>query len=202
MSIRLAWLFLRSRLAGWGGFGLVVVSVAFALWGTLQTGNETNGIALVVAPLTMAVLIVSTTHAPFGETEWTASCPLAFMRFGQLAGMLAVAVVGLLAAAPLWPGDGDSLMLSRNLLGIAGIGLIAALPLGSSLAWIGPALAAFLAVFVGEGDITQKAVTLLWTWPVRASGDDGAIWTALLLLIAGLVAHSRRPLRDPIDETH
>lgn len=202
MNRRLLWLFLRSRLAGWGVLGLGVVSGVFAIWGIYQPSDETSVIALVAAPLTMAVVIVSTTYAPFGETEWTASRPLRPLRFGQLVGMLVVATAGLLAAAPLWPEEGGSLMLARNLLGIVGIGLIVALPLGTSLAWIGPALAAFLALFVNEEDISQKPLTLVWTWPVRMSSDTGAVLIALLLLVAGMIAYAQRPPRNTVDELH
>lgn len=203
MRIRLAWLFLRSRLAGWCTLGLGIVSMLFAIWCFIYASiGDIPIIATVTVPLLMATLIVGTTKGPFGETERSASQSLVPLRVGQLTGMLLIASGGLSAGALFWTGDGASEVLSRNLLGLVGVGLLAALPLGASVAWVAPTTLAFFAIFGSQDRAAEYDYTALWSWPARAGDDRVAVSLAAVLIVAGLLAYSRPSFRETVDDTY
>lgn len=205
MTLRLFTLFLRSRLAGWGGLGLVAIVGAFYWFGITQSATSTSDLLTgvkVAVPLLLALVIVTTTRSPFGEAERTASRSLPLLRGGQLIGMALVAIAGLALAADAWRGDDVRLLLIRNLAGLLGIGLLAALLLGTSLAWIVPSVAGFLALLTTPDELANISHDILWTWPTRGIDDRAALALVAVMTLVGLLAHARRGARDTLDEAH
>ena len=71
-----------------------------------------------------AVVIVVTTHSPFGEAERTASRWLPYLRLGTALALTGVAIGVLQLAVTGASLDGGVLVLARNVIGVTGIGLL------------------------------------------------------------------------------
>ena len=190
--MRLAGLYLRSRLAGYALAVLLVValiSCAAGLWLLLQPSADSGRSlvpVLLFAPLVVACILGASTHSPFGEMERTVARPLPALRLCHLAGLLLFSAVVLCLGALTWNQEHVALALVRNLAGLSGMALLSAHPLGARLSW-GPPFA-FVAIipFVGKGN--GGAEGAWWAW-IDQPVTHGSSWTiALALLAAGLAA--------------
>lgn len=202
--MRLAALYLRSRLAGhaFALLGLIAAATALTLW--YSGGAEfIFGLILVAMPLAAAVVIAAGARAPFGESEQAAGYALPALRLGHLLGLLAWAACGLVLAATLWPPSALSGLtppgelvrpgavawwLARNLLGFAGVALLGARWLGSGRAWAIPLV---------HGMLTLASLPeTLFGWPMRPGSDREAAVIAIVLLSLGLAAIVRKGARE------
>ena len=201
--MRLAGLYARSRLAG---YALAVLALlALASWAA-ALGLASRPFAvpqvvlipvLVFAPLAAACVVVTGASSSLGEMERTASHGLRALRFGHLAGLLACAVLALLAALAWGPNHGGW-MLARNLLGFAGLALLTARVVGGRMSWTAPFVFVTVAAFVGRAEergepgrasplaelmgLVPAGEYEWWAWPLRP-GDDPYSWAVVLALV-------------------
>lgn len=184
--MRLGWLYLRSRLAGWAIVGFVVIALAGWLW-VARHGHQPRSVllALVTVPLAAACVIGVGTYSPFADLEQTVSRSLTLPRLLHLAGLLGTAALILGSAAIAWPpGDGVVIVL-RNLIGFAGLAFIGARLLGGLLSWplaVAFGMVAFVSPFViraGEAEPPR------WAWPLWSGEDKSSMITAIALLVVG-----------------
>jgi hypothetical protein len=185
--MRLITLYLRSRQAGRAVAVLAAIALTTWLW-ALWTGAETITSALLplAMPLAAAAVIGTGAGSPFGESETTASHPLAPPRAGHPAGLLGLAALVLALAALHWSVADGGWLLVRNLAGFTGLSLLTARALGSGLSWTVPLAYAVLSLVA-----RQSAQLPAWAWPARGATDRGAALIAAALLIAGLVLATR-----------
>ena len=186
--MRLAYLFLRSRRAGYAAVALAAVAALgwlAAEWPL--SASQASGSRLVrvlfYMPLVAAMVIGASTHTPFGELEHTASRSLPALRFGHLAMLLiwSLATLEVLTLGREQPYAW--LLLARNLAGFTGMALLTARITGSHLSWVVPLGYAVLALLTGaEG----PAEFTTWVWPLQPPTDGLALAGALVLLGAGL----------------
>jgi len=184
--MRLAWLFLRSRLTGPALAGIALTGVLAIFWEN-WFGHEAEAMtaAFVLFPLVVACIVGNGAHSPFGETELTVSLPLARLRDAQLTGLVVLGALALLLAAATWPLPDDGGTLARNLAGLAGLALLSTPIAGGRLAWITPLTVVMAAQF---RDLSEGVASwLVFTWPRAAFGNDRALVIALALLAGGLV---------------
>ena len=195
--MRLITLYLRARLAGRAVLVLAAVALATWLW-ALWTGTESITVTLLplTMPLAAAAIIGTSTGSPFGESERTASRPLALLRAGHLSGLLGVAILALALAALPWGVADGGWLLVRNLAGFTGLALLTARVLGSGLSWAVPLGYAVLALLAAEAE--QRPA---WAWAARAATDRAAAVIAAALLLAGLALIARFGARDRLGET-
>lgn len=140
---RLAALFLRSRGAPPALAELAAIAALGAPLLGWWSGAETAPFLLAMVPLAPAVVLGAATRSPFGEAERTASRSLPWLRFGQVALLLAGGALALLAIGAAMR-DGAGWVLLRNGAGLAGLALLGARLLGAGLAWAPPL--AYLAI--------------------------------------------------------
>lgn len=184
--MRLGWLYLRSRLAGWAIVGFVVIALSGWLW-VARHGHQPWSVllALVTVPLAAACVIGVGTHSPFAELEQTVSRSLALPRILHLAGLLGTAALILGGAAIAWPPVDDVVIVLRNLIGFAGLAFIGARLLGGLLSWplaVAFGMVAFVSPFViraGEAEPPR------WAWPLWGGEDKPAMFAAIALLVVG-----------------
>lgn len=191
---RLVALYLRSRRAGW--VLLVVASLAPLSWaGTAwlislpEVGTGRGAFIPLLAFVTViaAAAISTGSGSPFGDAERTVARPLQTLRFGHLAGLLAVAAILLgvtllaLDIGDAWPYPLAALL--RNLAGFSGAALLTALLIDARLSWTVPVVFGMFAYLTArKPDDTFTS----WAWQMQP-GQDVLSWTvALLLLVAGL----------------
>lgn len=194
--MRLAWLYLRSRLAGYALalLGLIATATGLALWAS-QGDLFLFGAILFALPLVAAVVIATGTHMPHGESEHSASYPLPMLRLGHLLALIVWTgwtlagaallspphtMTGLTTAGELVQPITVALWLVRNLLGFAGLCFLAARWVGSGRAWV-------IALVHGILTLTTGPETVAG-WPLRPPGDGGALLIIGILLGVGLVA--------------
>ena len=189
MTLRLARLYLRTRLVG-----RVIASlagIAALTWWSLDRSRDSMLTCLLLAmmPVAAATTIGISTRSPFGEAERTVSRSLPVLRFGHLAGMLAVAAVALIAANQAETGAATghafAWVLVRNGAGYAGLALLGARLLGAGLSWV-PPVAYGVAGYVAG--IAREHKSAWWLWPVQEDTDGSAWSVALVLLVIGLAA--------------
>lgn len=190
--MRLATLYLRSRLAGYGA--ATVLAVALFAWGTsLGVPYPPSGIAqtkqlvvLVLSPLACACVVGAGAHSPFGETERTVAYPLHGIRTVHLVGLISWAGLLLVLGASAHDANSVSWECIRNLAGLSGLALLTARILGGYLSWTVPVFYATAAPFVLRGPDDEKWAWLAW---VYRPGSDNLSWIiASSLLAAGLIA--------------
>lgn len=194
--MRLAGLYLRSRLAGRALAVLTAIAALTWLW-VWWSGSATITVTLLplTMPLAAAAVIGASTGGPFGESEGTASQLLAPLRMGHLAGLLAVAALTLALAVTWWSVPEGAWTLVRNLAGFTGLALLTSRVLGSGLCWVVPLGYAVLSLLSpGFGQAPA------WAWSVRAAADQEAMAIAALLLLAGLALVARWGVRDRLGE--
>jgi hypothetical protein len=137
-----------------------------------------------------AVVIVVTSHSPFGEAERSTGRWLPFLRLGAVLALTGAAIgllqIGVTGASL----DDGVLTLARNVIGITGIGLLASLVTGGLLAWILPLGYVGFAEYALAEDWRNP-----WTWPSRPPTDRGAWICAVLVFAAGLLAFALRGAR-------
>jgi hypothetical protein len=194
-AARLAWLHLRSR-------RVPSVLLALALCGGalravlhwhLMSGGALAQQGPMVIEAGAAVLIVMTTHSPFGEAERAAGRWLPYLRLGAALALTGIAIGALQLGVTGASLPGGVLMLARNVIGITGIGLLAALVTGGLLAWILPL------GYVGFAEYAlNEAWRNPWTWPVRPPADRGAWICAGLVFAVGLAAVTFRGARTSL----
>ena len=191
-AARLAWLHLRSRR---GPAAIVALAAcAVALRAVLHWQLTAGGAAAQQIPMIIeagaAVVIVVTTHSPFGEAERAAGRWLPFLRLAAVLALTGVAI-GLLQLGVTGGSLNDGvLILARNVIGVAGIGLLTSLVTGGLLAWIVPL------GYVGFAEYAlAEAWRSPWTWPARPPADRGAWICAALVFAVGLVAFALRGAR-------
>jgi hypothetical protein len=158
------------------------------------TGPDAEELPVVIEGAAAAVIAV-VTASPFGEPERATGRWLPYLR---LAGALGVtlAAVGVLAAGAAAAGlPGGTLVIARNVAGLAGLGLLSSAVLGGLLAWIGPMAYAVVAEYA-----IIEAWTTPWMWPARPPHDRGAALCAALAFAAGLLVTTLRGARDPAHE--
>ena len=179
MTTRLINLYARSRRVGWCLAVIVVMAGIRWLVRTPATGPGVFAtllrLTLLIAP---AVVVTAGLAGPFGLVERSATTWLSWLRFGQV---LATTMV----AAGAFALSGTSM---RDLAGFVGLTLLAGAALGPLRCWIVPLVYAFACV--GEVVLGEQP---WWAWPLRAAGDTGAITTATVLLVAGVIVAPRRP---------
>ena len=181
---RLAWLYLRARLAGLAAAGLV--GVAAATWFLLGLSDDRPLIKLIliVLPLAPAAVIGASLRSPFGETEVTASRPLPPLRLGHLAGLLAVAALALAAANTAAPGEDFGWLLVRNGAGYAGLALVGGRLVGAAASWVVPVAYGMFVVVAPLARALDRESP--WLWPLHPPVERPATLIALALLLAGL----------------
>ncbi|MFI5905996.1 hypothetical protein [Dactylosporangium sp. NPDC051541] len=160
-------------------------------------------------PAGLAVLTTALAAAPFGSTlagpdpalDRTAALPWPPRRALHLIGCGVVVAVLLLAARAFGADFGSVGVVLRNSAGLVGvIGLGAALA-GARGAWPVPvAWAAFAAFTAAPGGPRWRQIAL---WMVQESGNRIAAVTAVVLLVAGVVAYAVRvgPQVAPVEAT-
>lgn len=181
---RLAWLYLRARLAGRAAACLV--GVAAATWFLLGLSDDRMLIKLIliVLPLAPAAVIGAGLRSPFGETEVTASRPMPPLRLAHLAGLLAVAALALAAANTAAPGEDFGWLLVRNGAGYAGLALIGGRLAGAAASWVvSVAYGMFVVVAPLAGALDRASP---WLWPLHPPAERPAATIALALLLAGV----------------
>ena len=208
-QVRLAYLYLQSRRAGWAALYLTGIAafVAGLRFGLREMGRQggdpfTNSFdgspvpfVLLFVPLAAAMVIGVAVHSPFGEMERTTSRRQPPLRLGHAGGLLLCGVAILSLLALTWDGDSERVFL-RNLAGLTGVGLLTAPVFGARLSWV-PSLSYGIAAFwVGSFGEAPK-----WAWPMRPMDDNLAWGIALVLLAAGLAALVGFGARDTADET-
>lgn len=191
--MRLAYLFLRSRLAGRALACLAAVAALTGLWLRWDDGEEVTALLLpLVMPLAAATIVGTSARSPFGDAEATASRSLPALRFGHLAGLLLLAAAALTLAAVGAADSGAELAraLARNLAGFVGLALLAARLVGSGASWAPPLAYSVYVLQRGPEDTTR------WTWPLHAGTEREAAAIAAALLIAGLAAVAHGGARE------
>lgn len=177
--MRLAWLYLRTRLIARAIVGLVAVAAATRLGVHLATDDE-GFIALVLTavPLAAAAIIGTSTRSPFGDLERAAGRALPTLRLGHLVGLVLLAMVGLGLTSAGWGIANGQWVILRNLAGFTGLALLTARALGGALAWVSP--------LAYGGLVLQVGPERRWAWSLHLASDWEAWVFALLLLVAGL----------------
>ncbi len=192
--MRLWYLHLRSRIAGWAALALAAIGGLTGLW-LAQIGQP--GVAmqllLVVMPLAGALVIGASLYSPFGELEASASYPVPVLRLGHLAGLLLLGAMALGVAARAGGTASVEGQVLRNLAGFAGLVLLSVPVLGSRLSWIAPLAYGVLAFWMGAS-VPERPAT--WAWPLQPGDDKAAMATALLLLAIGLAGAVLPGARD------
>jgi hypothetical protein len=152
-------------------------------------------------PLTIesgaAAVIAVTTYGPFGETERAAGRWLPWLRFVTALALTAVALGALAAGAAAGTMPGGTVVLLRNVGGIAGIGLLSAAIVGGPFGWVGPM--GYLLIM--EAALAHRTATP-WIWPARAPHDRGGAIAASMVMAAGLALMTvRGPRESPREST-
>jgi hypothetical protein len=137
---RLAWLHLRSRRVPTALLALALCGGALhaMLRWHLMNGGALAQQGPMVIEAGAAVLVVMTTHSPFGEAERAVGRWLPYLRLGTALALTGIAIGALKLGATGASLPGGVLVLARNVIGITGIGLLASLVTGGLLAWIPP----------------------------------------------------------------
>ena len=194
---RLAWLHLRSRRAPSAVLALAVCAAALRSvqhW-QLSSGGATAQQIPMIIEAGAALVIVVTTHSPFGEAERATGRWLPYLRLAAVLALTGFAI-GLLQLGVTGASlNGGVLTLARNVIGVTGIGLLASLVTGGLLAWILPL------GYVGFAEYAlAEAWRNPWTWPVRPPTDRGAWICAVLVFAVGLLAFTVRGARTRLAE--
>lgn len=193
--MRLAGLYLRSRLAGRAVLILgVVAPVAWALtW--LLVSQTPYGVAhggltllLVFGTLAAACVVGASTRSPFGDAELAAAHPLSPLRLGHLSGLLLWAVLTLSAVLLAFDLEGAKpayplLVLARNLAAFAGLAFLTARLVGARLSWVPPFVAAiaYLTLMASDNDVLASYANRSY------DGAHGLAWAvSLVALVLGL----------------
>lgn len=188
---RLARLHLRSRRAP--AAALALAACAVALRAVLHWQPTGGGLAQQIPMIIeggAAVLVVVTTHSPFGEAERATGRRLPSLRLAAALALTGVAIGLLQLGATGASLDGGVLTLARNVIGLTGIGLLTSLVTGGLLAWIVPL------GYVGFSEYAlAEAWRTPWIWPARPPSDRGAWICAAVVFAAGLAAFSLRGAR-------
>lgn len=205
--MRLAQLYLRSRLAGFVMAGLT--GVALLGWGVgswilaqpFVDAERYLAPVLLLATLAAACTIGVGTSSPFGHMERTSSFPLSVLCLLHFAGLLTWSTLTLTLATSAWDSDYAGWALVRNLAGFTGLVLLAACVVGSRLSWVAPFGFYILAVLTGRTEtFHSEKYTVLgrvmgevpvgewerWAWTMRPYTDYLSWILALALLIIGL----------------
>lgn len=176
--MRLLWLHLQSRRAGWAL--ACIVASAIISWQLLwQVGESSPTLRLgaIILPLLPAVVIGASAWSPFGEPEVVAGSSLPRLRTGHLGGLLLVSALALAAASSGAGGVDTSLAFARNLAGYGGLALIGARLLGGGIGWVLPLSYASLTLVFDERSRLG--------WPARIPIDSWSLAVAAILLLAG-----------------
>jgi hypothetical protein len=135
-GLRLAWLHLRSRRAPGAVLALAVCGAALRAavrWNwTFNSGPYAQQVLMIIEA-GAAVVVVVTTHGPFGEPERATGRWLPYLRLGAVLALTGVAIGMLQLAVTGASLNGGVLQLARNVIGIAGIGLLCSLVTGGRL---------------------------------------------------------------------
>jgi hypothetical protein len=189
--VRLAWLFLQSRLAGRALIAVVGIAGLTWLCAWRWPAEIPLRLTLVMAPLAAATVIAVTVGSPWGDAERAASYPLFRLRFGHVLGLLGVAACAAgLVAADRFPADAEW-AVARNIVGLGGLGLLTARVAGAGLAWLGPVVVGVSALVLAPGARLSD-----WNWPVKPGDDARSLGVALLLGALGLAVVSARGARE------
>lgn len=193
--MRLAALYLRSRLAPSAAVALAVVTVlAYAFLRWYDDEVEALRITLILSAVAAATVIGAGTHSPFGEAERAAGSLLPRMRFAHLGGLLVIVAFALALVVAPWQGQDAPLAMARNVAGLSGLSMIGARLLGARLSWIPPLVVGLVALFA-----PVEAVSW-WAWPARQGGERDAQLIAGMLLVLGLVCVGPRGARQGGEE--
>lgn len=190
--MRLAGLYLRSRLTGRALALLALLAAATAAW--LRHDAAVATLLSVMVSLAVATVIGTSARSPFGEVERSAGTALAALRCGHLAGLLALAVAAL-ALAAIGAGA-DSWRFVRNVAGFTGLALLPAPALGAGVSWVVPfAFVGYIGAVVFTGGMPGR-----WAWPLHPAADRPAATIALALLLLGLTVVARLGAREGAGE--
>lgn len=189
--MRLAWLFLRSRLVGHALVCLVGLAALAGAWLHWLGVRGATTLSLILS-LAVAAVIGTGARSPFGDVERSAGRRLPALRLGHLAGLLVFAVFVLALATDGRAGDSFAWTLARNLAGFAGIALLAARAIGAGLAWVAP-LAYGVCVYAFVPNPHEPGC---WAWPLHAGTEREAAAIAAALLLAGLAAVAHGGARE------
>lgn len=189
--MRLASLFLRSRLTGWALVWLAAGAAAGWAWLT-RMPDALLRISLIVVPLLPATVIGASAYSPFGEAEETASRSLPGLRLGHVAGLLVLGALAIGVAGVGMPSHEVSWEMIRTLVGYAGLALLCGRLLGSRVSWLAPLAYATLALYLDPAS--------RWAWPKQHPLDSASILVAVALVVVGLLAAMRSSARDYADD--
>jgi hypothetical protein len=189
---RLAWLHLRSRRGPAAVLALAACAAALRAvlhWQLTFSGGLAQEIPMIIEG-GAAVVVVVTTHSPFGEAERATGRWLPWLRLASVLALTGVAI-GLLQLGATGASLNDGVLtLARNVIGLTGIGLLTSLVTGGLLAWIVPL------AYIGFAEYTlAEAWRAPWMWPGRPPSDRGAWICAALVFAVGLVAFTVRGAR-------
>ena len=189
---RLAWLHLRSRRGPTAVLALAACAAALRAvlhWQLTAGGGLAQEIPMIIEA-GAAVLVVVTTHSPFGEAERATGRWLPYLRLGAVLALTGAAI-GLLQLGATGASLNDGVLtLARNVIGLTGIGLLTSLVTGGLLAWIVPL------AYVGFAEYTlAEAWRAPWMWPGRPPSDRGAWICAAVVFAVGLLAFAVRGAR-------
>lgn len=189
--MRLAALFLRTRLTGLALAWIVVAALLGWFWLT-RWDDAPVVLAVVALPLLPAAVIAATARSPFGDVEEIACRPLPVFRVLHLSGLIALGAGVLAVAASVATGDDLPLALARTLVGYAGLALLCGRLFGSRIAWLAPLAYAAITLYLDPGS--------RWAWPGQMPADTWSLLTAALLGGVGLLAAAKATARDQPEE--
>jgi hypothetical protein len=196
---RLSWLHLRSRRVPTAVLALAVsgtVMRAALHWHWAFTSGRLSQQLPMIIEAGAAVVVVVTTHSPFGEPERATGRWLPYLRLATALLLTGLAIAALQLGVTGASLDGGILQMVRNVIGITGIGLLSSLVTGGLLAWILP-----LGYVAFSEYALIEAWNNPWTWPVRPPADRGAWICACLVYAAGLLAFAVRGARTRLADT-
>jgi hypothetical protein len=178
-----------------------LAALAALLWAALHWHwNIVGGAAArLFIPLTIetgaAAVIAVASYGPFGDTERAAGYWLPWLRLGTGVALTATAFGALAAGAAAGGLPGGTLVLLRDVGGMAGVGLLSAAVLGGAFGWTGPM--AYL--LITEGALAHR-MTTPWIWPSRPPHDFGGAVCACLVIAVALVLTTVRGPRESARE--
>jgi hypothetical protein len=181
---RLVRLYLGSRRTRAAIVLLAIIGAALRASQPLTSGTGVfPQLTLMLVIVAAACVIGTATRNPFGETERTASSPLAILRLAHLIALTATAAafVAIFAWSAAYGSTPTAIL--RNLAGFTGIALITATIFGAHVSWTLPL--GYVMYCGGQLDIQA---TSLWSWPLLPAGDIMATAIAIGLLTMGIAA--------------
>jgi hypothetical protein len=196
---RLIMLHLRSRRVPAGVLSMAACALvlrAALRWNWMFTSGSLAQQLPMIIEAGAVVVVVVTTHSPFGETERTTGRWLPYLRLGAALALTGLAIGVLQLGVTGASLNGGVLELARNVVGLSGVGLLCAPVTGGLLAWTLPVgYVAFAEYALLESWVSP------WVWPVRPPADRGAWICAGVVYAVGLLAFTVRGARTRLADS-